>query len=118
MNQTADVITEVNNLLESLRRLQDLSVAVEIRLVSLSEAFYERIGVDFQMNLPTSGHNKASSRGFFNGANSVPPNAQPNDLGISNTVTGWNPNVGGFTSDLNVPIRPGSYGVSTPPFGG
>ena len=30
VNQTADVIREVNDLLESLRRLQDLSVAVEV----------------------------------------------------------------------------------------
>ncbi len=118
VNQTADVITEVNNLLESLRRLQDLSVAVEIRLVSLSEAFYEKIGVDFQMNLPTSGSAKASNRGFFAGNNTIAPNSQPNDLGITNTVVGWNPNSGGFTPDLNVPIRPNSYGVSTPPFGG
>ena len=118
VNQTADVITEVNNLLESLRRLQDLSVAVEIRLVSLSEAFFERIGVDFQMNIQTDGNAKARSRGLFNGNNTLPPNAQPNDLGINQTVVGWNPQVGGFTSDLNVPIRPNTYGFSVPPFGG
>ncbi|MGL4423953.1 MAG: hypothetical protein ACRCZF_25085, partial [Gemmataceae bacterium] len=42
VNQTADVLKEVQDLLESLRRLQDLSVAVEVRVISLSETFFER----------------------------------------------------------------------------
>ena len=54
VNQTADVIAEVADLLEALRRLQDLAVAVEIRIVSLSESFFERIGVDFSMNIKTN----------------------------------------------------------------
>src|SRR4029077_4768492 len=53
VNQTADVIKEVADLLEALRRLQDLSVSVEIRIVSLSESFFERIGVDFDFNVTT-----------------------------------------------------------------
>ena len=53
VNQTADVIREVEDLLEALRRLQDLAVAVEVRIVSLSETFFERMGVDFAMNIKT-----------------------------------------------------------------
>ena len=53
MNQTADVIREVADLLEALRRLQDLAVAVEVRIISLSETFFERMGVDFSMNIKT-----------------------------------------------------------------
>ena len=53
VNQTADVIREVQDLLASLRRLQETSVAVEIRVISLSESFYERVGVDFAMNIET-----------------------------------------------------------------
>jgi len=45
VNQTADVIREVQDLLESLRRLQETSVSVEIRVISLSEAFFERVSV-------------------------------------------------------------------------
>ena len=60
VNQTADVIQEVADLLEALRRLQDLAVAVEIRIMSLSETFFERMGVDFSMNIKT--HNTSSSR--------------------------------------------------------
>src|SRR5262249_20812936 len=53
VNQVADVIQEVADLLEALRRLQDLAIAVELRIVSLSETWYERMGVDFQMNIKT-----------------------------------------------------------------
>ncbi len=115
VNQTADVITEVNNLLDSLRRLQDLSVAVEVRIISLSEAFYERIGVDFQMNIKTKntgGFERQISTGVFR------PTPFLNDINTNNVITGWNPAAGGFTPDLDVPIRPNTYGNSVPPFGG
>lgn len=115
VNQTADVITEVNNLLESLRRLQDLSVSVEVRLISLSESFFERIGVDFQMNIKTNGRTESFEPQLT--TSSFRPSPFLNDISANNVVTGWNPNQGGFTPDLDIPIRPGSYGFSAPPFG-
>jgi type II secretory pathway component GspD/PulD (secretin) len=51
--QTAEVQEQIADLLSALRRLQDLEVAVEIRLVSVSESLFERLGVDFEINLPT-----------------------------------------------------------------
>lgn len=39
---------EVAALLESLRREQDVSVCLEVRVVSVSEQTFERIGVDFE----------------------------------------------------------------------
>jgi type II secretory pathway component GspD/PulD (secretin) len=115
VNQTADVITEVNNLLDSLRRLQDLSVAVEVRIISLSESFYERIGVDFQMNIKTKNTGNFE-RGITTGV--FRPTPFLNDISTNNVITGWNPAAGGFTPDLDVPIRPNTYGNSVPPFGG
>lgn len=115
VNQTADVITEVNNLLESLRRLQDLSVSVEVRLISLSEAFYERIGVDFQMNIKTNSKTERFEPQLT--TSSFRPTPFLNDISVNNVVTGWNPAQGGFTPDLDIPIRPGSYAFSAPPFG-
>ena len=114
INQTADVIKEVQDLLESLRRLQDLSVAVEIRVISLTESFYERIGVDFQLNLRTN-----NSPQFESALTTQQFRPEPfinNNVGRG--VVGFNPAAGGFTSDLNVPIRPNTYGFSVPPFGG
>lgn len=46
----ADVQEQVADLLESLRRMQDVQVAVEIRVISVTESFFERIGVDCKMN--------------------------------------------------------------------
>lgn len=115
VNQTADVITEVNNLLESLRRLQDLSVSVEVRLIALAEAFYERIGVDFQMNIKTNGKTQAFEQQLNTG--SFRPAPFINDISNRGVVTGWNPSQGGFTPDLDIPIRPNSYPFSVPPFG-
>jgi type II secretory pathway component GspD/PulD (secretin) len=115
VNQTADVITEVNNLLESLRRLQDLSVSVEVRLISLSEAFYERIGVDFQMNIKTNGKTEGFEPSLTTGA--FRPQPFINDISNTGVITGWNPAQGGFTPDLDIPIRPNSYSFSAPPFG-
>lgn len=114
VNQTADVITEVDALLNSLRRLQDLSVAVEIRVVSLSETYFERIGVDFQANVTTN--NVSFERSLATG--SFRPEPFLNSMnGVNGVTTGWSPATG-FTPDLGVPIRPSSYNLTAPPFGG
>jgi general secretion pathway protein D len=52
--QTQDVQEQVGDLLAALRRLQDLEVAVEVRLVSVSEAFCERLGTDVGVHLGTA----------------------------------------------------------------
>jgi general secretion pathway protein D len=46
VSQTPDVQEQVAELLAALRRMQDLQVAVEVRIVAGSEPF-ERIGIDF-----------------------------------------------------------------------
>lgn len=112
VNQTADVIGEVQQLLDSLRRLQDLSVSVEIRVVSLSEAFFERVGVDFSMNIKTN--NTTLEREFA--TSQFRPQPFLNDIN-SKGIVGFSPATS-FTSDLDVPIRPSSFGLSLPAFGG
>ncbi len=117
INQTADVIREVQDLLESLRRLQETSVAVEVRVISLSEAFFERVGVDFQMNVSTTGSSRESfERSLTSGA--FRPEPFLNSINERGVVVGWNPTANGFTPDLNVPIRPNTFGLGLPGFGG
>ncbi len=120
VNQTADVIREVQDLLEALRRLQETSVAVEIRVISLSEAFFERIGVDFSMNVQTKqGGRDGSSFERMLTTGQFRPEPFINSMnGVNNVTVGWNPAMGGFTPDLNVPIRSTSYPLTLPPFGG
>jgi len=45
VNQTPDVQEQIQDLLAALRRLQDQEVAIEVRFISVSEDFFERIGV-------------------------------------------------------------------------
>ncbi|MFO0825485.1 MAG: hypothetical protein U0792_20590 [Gemmataceae bacterium] len=121
VNQVADVIQEVADLLEALRRLQDLAIAVEIRIVSLSETWYERMGVDFAMNIPTH------STSFEPSLTQVDPNTgstgvfapSPYINAIRNpgVTVGLTP-AGTFTPDLSVPIRPDTFNRAIPPFGG
>ncbi len=53
VSQTQEVHDEIADLLEQLRRLQDLQVTIEVRFISLNDTFFERIGVDFDFNIQT-----------------------------------------------------------------
>lgn len=117
VNQTADVISEVSDLLEALRRLQDLAVAIEIRIVTLAESFFERMGIDFSVNIKT---NNTSFEPQLTGPNGVGPGTfRPtpfiNDINSRATV-GLTP-AGTFTPDLDVPIRGTSFNRAVPAFG-
>ena len=57
IRQTQSVHDEIADLLGQLRRLQDLQVTVECRFVTVSDNFFERIGIDFNFNLPTNVNN-------------------------------------------------------------
>ncbi len=121
VNQTADVIREVEDLLEALRRLQDLALAVEIRIVSVSESWFERMGLDFSMNI------KTDTTQFEPSLTAVDPNTgfsgvfRPvpyiNDINAKGVTVGLTP-AGTFTPDLDVPIRPRNFQRAIPPFGG
>jgi Flp pilus assembly secretin CpaC/tetratricopeptide (TPR) repeat protein len=121
VNQTADVIQEVADLLEALRRLQDLAMSVELRIVSLSESWYERMGVDFSVNILTN------STKLQPQLTTVDPNTGAagvfaplpfiNSIGNVGTTVGLTP-AGTFTPDLNVPIQNSSFAMAIPPFGG
>ena len=45
---------EIADLLEQLRRLQDLQVTIECRQIVVIDSFYERIGIDFDWNIQDS----------------------------------------------------------------
>lgn len=113
INQTADVIQEVADLLEALRRLQDLEVAVEVRIITLSESFFERIGLDFSVNLKT---NNTTLEPQFT-TQQFAPQPYINDLNERGSVVGLTP-AGTFTSDLDIPVRSSSFQYAIPPFGG
>src|SRR5437588_5467996 len=86
-----------------------------MRLVSVSESFFERIGVDFDVNFksPTSARNQID---LVNGQ--FTPFGQVNSTfqGLK-AVTGLTP-AGTLTPDLGIPVKNSSFDFSIPPFGG
>ena len=51
VSQTQEVHEQIADLLQQLRRLQDLQVTIEVRFINLSDNFFERIGMDFDFNI-------------------------------------------------------------------
>jgi general secretion pathway protein D len=107
VSQTQDVHERIIDLLEQLRRLQDLQVTIEVRFITLNDDFFERIGIDFDFNLPGGGS-------FQNFGQIV--DAQQNGV-TPNVVIGLNPD-GSPTVDLDIPFRQGSFDAAVPVFGG
>lgn len=114
INQTQEVQEEVLALLQALRRLQDLEVAIEMKLVNVSESFFERMGVDFDVNFRTGTSRREPDlvNGQFTPFGFV--NRSLDRLGL---VSGLTP-AGTLTPDLNIPVRNNSFELTAPPFGG
>jgi len=95
VSQTQEVHEEIADLLEQLRRLQDLQVTIEVRFIRLNDTFFERIGVDFDFNIQsgvnaplnltaiptqTNGSLSPSSSGI-----QVAPGGRSQTIGLDNT---------------------------------
>ena len=127
VSQTQEVHDEIVDLLEQLRRLQDLQVTIEVRFITLNDNFFERIGVDFDFDIkddlfgkgiefgarsaPTNGTTSTSD--FLN-ATGIPPDTQ----NTSRAITAGMSQPGVFSADLDVPFTQGSYSLAVPQFGG
>jgi type II secretory pathway component GspD/PulD (secretin) len=114
INQPQEVQEDIQRLLETLRKLQDLQVSVELRAVLVSETFFERIGVDFNMNIttPTSPTEAALTTGNFVPAPFV------NRVGQGVNLVSGLTQAGTLTPDLNIPIQNNTFAFTTPQFGG
>jgi type II secretory pathway component GspD/PulD (secretin)/tetratricopeptide (TPR) repeat protein len=120
INQTPDVQEQVADLLDALRRLQDLEVAVEVRVITLAETFFERIGLDFALNVtPNKNTQKYEPQlvtGQFAPAGQINSFMPQNFLSGITGINNGTPNSGSFTSDLGIPIRSSSFQYAIPPF--
>lgn len=121
INQTPDIQEQVAELLSALRRLQDIEVTIEVRFITLSEEFYERIGVDFNLNVVNRETSKYEPQivsgqfappGFVN--RFVPPSFV---TGITPAGTAPSNGTSAFTHDLNIPISFSSFPPAFPLFG-
>lgn len=118
VSQTQDVHEEIVELLQQLRRLQDLQVTIEVRFITLNDSFFERIGVSFDFDIATnyndSGVQIVSASGNNTGATTGASTTTTNrnkaiTVGMSTPTT--------FSSDLDIPFTQNSYGLAVPKFG-
>ncbi|HZZ30306.1 MAG TPA: hypothetical protein VFE46_20070 [Pirellulales bacterium] len=110
VSQTQEVHEQIADLLAQLRKLEDLQVTIEVRFITLDDDFFERIGVNFQFNIPT---------------NTTVPNPVPSTITAPpsfgpvqpSAVVGLDP-TGAITQFQDVQFRQGSFGSTLPPFPG
>ncbi len=123
VSQTQDVHEEIVDLLEQLRRLQDLQVTIEVRFITVNDNFFERIGVDFDFDISsntpdfgagtfghmvTPGDPAAGTPPLYDTVNPPPPGGA--NVGLQAP--------GVFSADLDIPFTQNSYGLAVPQFGG
>jgi len=99
ISTTSDVHDQISDLLDSLRALQNLQITIEVRFITLSDSFFEQIGVDFNVQFDDN------LTGFPEGEDSGPAVT----IGLGGD--------GLPTADLDIRFDNGSFGTS-PPFGG
>jgi len=147
ISQTQEIHEEISMLLEQLRKMQDLQVTIEVRFITLNDNFFERIGLDFDMQI----NDNINHPGMVWGAMVSPggPGAQqpPGQAGgggtqqnaggpIYNTAQGWRefgrePSAlvglatastatapSLFTADMDIPFTQNSFSLAVPQFGG
>jgi general secretion pathway protein D len=128
VSQTQEVHEQIADLLEQLRRLQDLQVTIEVRFITLSDSFFERIGVDFDFNIQSNVGNTqiaGFSAPITQNVGGTPVTAPvlatqstgTNIVGLQGV--GSNPAQSGiFTNSLDIPFQQGTYALAVPQFGG
>lgn len=126
ISQTQEVHEQISDLLEQLRRMQDLQVTVEVRFITLNDNFFERIGVDFDFDIDDKIDGRRGVR-FGQIVQQGDPTGgadeqldirdlRDRDSGKGVTVGLSAPNV--FSADLDIPFRQGSFNLAVPQFGG
>ncbi|MGQ9575911.1 MAG: hypothetical protein ACUVUC_11380 [Thermoguttaceae bacterium] len=129
VTQTQEVHEQIVDLLQQLRRMQDLQVTIEVRFITLNDNFFERIGVDFDFfvndNIDHAGMVFGKMIDF--GTPGDPKDLPTRDIRSSiwrelvrepSATVGWQGPLGQFTADLDIPFQQNSFGLATPQFGG
>ena len=125
ISQTQEVHEKIVDLLEQLRRMQDLQVTIEVRFITLDDSFFEYIGVDFDFTLQQNTQNPTAAGFGPVTINAVSGTQSRNYVakngvavaGLQNT-TATPAQAGVFTSTLDIPFTQGSYALAQPQFGG
>ena len=100
ISTTSDVHDQIADLLESLRRLQNLQITIEVRFITLSDTFAEQIGVDFDFQVDDQ--------------NNLPFPTEDGGPSITIGATAG----GTPTADLDIRFENTSFAALAPAFGG
>ena len=103
VSQTQEVHEKIQALLEQLRRLQDLQITIEVKFITLTDDYFERIGVDFDFDLE-------DQSGLPLGQQI--PDTLPRTTLIGTDATGLP------TADFDVGFSQDSFTSAVPAFGG
>lgn len=126
VSQTQEVHEELADLLDQLRRIQDLQVTIEVRFITLNDNFFERIGVDFDFQINDKTDQPGMQFGRMVGVGD-PPGTEPardtrtkifNEFGHEHSRTVGQSAPGVFSTDLDIPFTQNSFGLAVPQFGG
>lgn len=126
VSQTQEVHEEIADLLDQLRRMQDLQVTIEVRFITLNDNFFERIGVDFDFQVNDRIDHPGMEFGRVRAVGDPPDGSVLRDtrkevyrefIKDPTYIVGQSA-PGVFTSDLDIPFTQGSFGLAVPQFGG
>jgi len=109
IRQTEENHEEIRELLEKLRALNDLQVAVEVRFITISDEYFEKIGVNMNLSFKAS---DAASADVDDDYDTLTP-TRKGVYGIYDGNATGKP----FTDNLNVNFSQNSYGLAVPQFG-
>ncbi|MCM2369341.1 type II secretion system protein GspD [Aporhodopirellula aestuarii] len=99
ISTTSDVHDQIVDLLESLRRLQNLQITIEVRFITLADTFFEQIGIDFDVR-------------FDDNAQSIPADDSGSAVTIGLDAQGIP------TADLDIRFDQQTISGAVAPFGG
>ncbi len=98
---------KISDLFETLRRLQDLQVTIEVKFITLNDNFFERMGIDFDVRLEDGNRDFPLNEQF---------KKHKTIIGISSGSTATNPFP--FTADMDVSFDNNNFAAAVPQFGG
>ena len=118
VRQTEEVHAEIVDLLAQLRKLNDLQIAVEVRYITLADDFYEKMGIDFDINFRNDGAQSRVTTQLNSSGDNDDNSGTELTVSKGNSVTVGLSAPGEISADLSIPIAQNSYGLSDPSYGG
>lgn len=113
VSQSSDIQEQIEELIKRLRELQEVQITVEVRILTLTDDFFERMGVNFNVSIPdkqTNFDRQVASGSFTpDGALNYPDHTK-------GVIVGLTPS-GNFTNNLNIPISNDSFNQARLPTG-